>query len=43
MISLRSDTFNENFLNEADQDANSLLTQLDKGILLSPCYISYFI
>lgn len=25
-------SFNENFLNEADQDANSVLTELDKGL-----------
>lgn len=24
-------SFNENFLNECDQDANSVLTELDKG------------
>lgn len=25
-------SFNENFLNETDQDANSVLTELDKGL-----------
>lgn len=27
----RINSFNENFLNECDQDANSVLTELDKG------------
>lgn len=30
-IAIRVNTFNENFLNETDQDANSVLTELDRG------------
>ena len=26
--------FNENFLNDGDQDANSVLIELDKGIII---------
>lgn len=29
---MRANIFNENFLNEADQDANSVLIELDKGL-----------
>lgn len=29
---VRANTFNENFLNETEQDANSVLTELDKGL-----------
>uniref|UniRef100_A0A1A9ZG24 Integrator complex subunit 7 n=1 Tax=Glossina pallidipes TaxID=7398 RepID=A0A1A9ZG24_GLOPL len=32
MSSLRVNLFNENFLNESEQDANSVLTELDKGL-----------
>ncbi|XP_058467251.1 integrator complex subunit 7 [Malaya genurostris] len=32
MIGLRANIFNENFLKEADQDANSVLIELDKGL-----------
>lgn len=31
LASIRLNTFNENFVNETDQDATSLLTELDKG------------
>lgn len=31
MTNLLVNTFNENFLNETEQDANHLLTELDKG------------
>lgn len=31
MSNLLVNTFNENFLNETDQDANHCLTELDKG------------
>lgn len=31
LTGVRANTFNENFLNESDQDANSVLTELDKG------------
>lgn len=31
LTGVRVNIFNENFLNEADQDANSVLTELDKG------------
>lgn len=32
LVGVRVNTFNENFLNESDQDANSVLTELDKGL-----------
>lgn len=30
-VGARMNVFNESFLNETDQDANSVLTELDKG------------
>lgn len=32
MMGMRTNIFNENFLNETDQDANSVLIELDKGL-----------
>lgn len=32
LVGVRVNNFNENFLNESDQDANSVLTELDKGL-----------
>lgn len=32
LSTVRLNSFNENFINETDQDATSLLTELDKGI-----------
>lgn len=32
LVGVRANSFNENFLNETDQDANSVLTELDKGL-----------
>jgi integrator complex subunit 7 len=32
MLSVRVNTFNENGLGEPEQDANSALTELDKGL-----------
>lgn len=37
MLNLRVSAFNENGLGEPEQDANSALTELDKGL-----YILYF-
>lgn len=34
LSSVRLNSFNENFINETDQDATSLLTELDKGIFM---------
>lgn len=31
LVSVRLNSFNENFINETEQDANSILTELDKG------------
>lgn len=32
LVGVRVNSFNENFLNESDQDANSVLMELDKGL-----------
>lgn len=32
LVSVRLNSFNENFVSETDQDANSILTELDKGM-----------
>lgn len=38
MLNIRGNSFNENGIGEPEQDANSALTELDKGTSIPTCF-----